>query len=213
MIINGTVHQMHFPTCEWKKRWSGGINPFPVYIIFVLINTLHYLNPYKHIEGWLIHCFFSFWRIHFIQWIPDIWIHSKSFYNVVFSIYLRSNATERQAVLHFLGRLIYLELKIKSSFFKNYPKTYDFTMIFKYISINRNQPFEAATSQQLFFVHTKKWNITAVINFKKNLRRHIMRFCNLFFHVRLALNLFLSSNWQEVEVGKLRSIDDYIHTK
>ena len=40
-----------------------------------------------------------FWKMSFfllLQWIPDIWIHSKSFYNVVFSTYLGSNDAEKQ---------------------------------------------------------------------------------------------------------------------
>ena len=31
----------------------------------------------------------------YVQWITDIWIHSKSFYNVVFLTYLGSNAAEK----------------------------------------------------------------------------------------------------------------------
>ena len=33
-----------------------------------------------------------------LQPIPDIWIHSKSCYNVVFSTYLRSNAARKKRV-------------------------------------------------------------------------------------------------------------------
>ena len=45
---------------------------------------------------------------------------ARVFYNVVFSTYLRSNASEKILidVLHISGLLIYLELKVKSSFLK-----------------------------------------------------------------------------------------------
>ena len=48
------------------------------------------------------------------------------------------------AVLHISGLLIYLKLKIKkTNFLKIIKKTYDSTMLFGYIFINRIQPFEA----------------------------------------------------------------------
>ena len=56
------------------------------------------------------------------------------------------------AFLHISGLLIYLELKIKNSFLKNYQKTYDSTMLFGYIFINRIQPFEAANISAAFFL-------------------------------------------------------------
>ena len=52
----------------------------------------------------------------------------KSFYNVVFSTYLRSNAAENEylliTVLHISGLYIYLEIKIKSSYLKLIFKLY-----------------------------------------------------------------------------------------
>ena len=86
-----------------------------------------------------------------LQWIPDIWIHSKSFYNVVFYTYLGSNAAEKNefniliAVLHISGILIYLELKIKSSFLRIIKK-----LIIKNL---------------LSFCADQWWSITAVLSF------------------------------------------------
>ena len=56
------------------------------------------------------------------------------------------------AFLHISGLLIYHELKIKKQFLKNYQKTYDSTMLYGYIFINRIQPFEAANIQAAFFL-------------------------------------------------------------
>ena len=56
------------------------------------------------------------------------------------------------AFLHISGLLIYLKLNIKKQFLKNYQKTYDSTMIFWYIFINRIQPFEAANISAAFFL-------------------------------------------------------------
>ena len=74
---------------------------------------------------------------------------ARVFY-IVFSTYLGSNAAEKWFIIliafpHIAGLLIYLELKIKNSFLKNYQKNlWLATMIFEYIFINRIQPFEAA---------------------------------------------------------------------
>ena len=54
------------------------------------------------------------------------------------------------AVLHISGLLIYLDLKIKKQFLKNYQKTYDSTMLFGYIFTNNIQPFEAANISAAF---------------------------------------------------------------
>ena len=78
-------------------------------------------------------------------------------YNVVFSTYLGSNAAEKNefniviAFLHISGLLVYLEIKIKKQFLKNYQKTYDSTLLFGYIFINHVQPFEAANISAAFF--------------------------------------------------------------
>ena len=76
------------------------------------------------------------------------------------------------AFLHISGLLIYLELKIKN----NYQKTYDSTVLFGYIFINRIQPFEAANISAAFCAD--QWeSITTVILFKISFKT--------IFHARL----------------------------
>ena len=66
-------------------------------------------------------------------------------------------------VLHISGLLIYLELKIKSSF-QELSKTHDSTMIFGYIFTIRIQPFEATNISAAFFFrqatkNNMEWNV------------------------------------------------------
>ena len=56
------------------------------------------------------------------------------------------------AVIHILGLLIYLELKIKSSFLRIIKKTFNSTIIFGYIFTNPIQPYQAANISEAFFL-------------------------------------------------------------
>ena len=80
---------------------------------------------------------------------------ARVFYNVVFSTYLgsmpRKNEFNNCFPTYF--RAINLPwIKNNKQFFKNYLKTYDSTMLFGYIFINRIQPFEAANISAAFFL-------------------------------------------------------------
>ena len=89
----------------WNDRWQEK-NAFCPFINFFEQCSLNHLIMFN-----------------MIQWIPyQVYEYiARVFNNVVFSTYLRSNAAKNEfnisiAVLHILGLLIYLELKIKSSF-------------------------------------------------------------------------------------------------
>ena len=55
------------------------------------------------------------------------------------------------AVLYISGLLIYLQLKLNSSFLRIIKKTFDSTIIFGYIFINGIQPLEALYISAAFF--------------------------------------------------------------
>ena len=91
---------------------------------------------------------------------------ARVFYNVVFSTYLGSNASGNEfniliAFLHTSGLLIYLELKIKSSFSRVIKKLMTlqwYLDIFSQIVFN---PLKLQTSQQLSFLDKRQkitWN-------------------------------------------------------
>ena len=118
----------------------------------------------------------------------------RVFYNVVFLTYLRSNAAEKRyffwiAVLQISGILIYLELRIKSSFLRIIKKLMTlqwYLDIFTYIGFN---PLKLRTNQPFSFFADQSWSITAVVIFKIN-----FTLCNLYrylgfsyIHARLAI--------------------------
>ena len=94
------------------------------------------------------------------------------------------------AVLSISGLLVYLELKIKSSFLRIIKKTYDSTMKFGYIFINRIQPFKAANISTAFFLCKRMMKHYNCLKFFNTfLRHHLMRSCYVFSNVRLVAHL------------------------
>ena len=83
------------------------------------------------------------------------------------------------AVLHISGLLIYLEFKIKRQFLKNYQNTYDSTVLFKYIFINRIQLIEAANISAAFFLCRPMMKHNSCHNFLINFKTtfHALLLC------------------------------------